>query len=63
LSHLPSSDLLNSGGAIKAEANNGAFHVLVRDTGPGIAAADQAKLFQAFQEADNAITRHNFRPR
>jgi GAF domain-containing protein len=43
--------------AIKAEANNGAFHVTVRDTGPGISAADQAKLFQEFQQADNAITR------
>jgi signal transduction histidine kinase len=29
----------------------------VRDTGPGICAADQAKLFQEFQQADNAITR------
>ena len=42
--------------AIKAEANNGAFHVSVRDTGPGITTADQAKLFQEFQQADNAIT-------
>jgi signal transduction histidine kinase len=41
--------------AIKAEANNGAFFVSVRDTGPGI--SDQAKLFQEFQQADNAITR------
>jgi signal transduction histidine kinase len=43
--------------AIKAEASNGSFHVSVRDTGPGITAADQAKLFQEFQQADNAITR------
>jgi GAF domain-containing protein len=43
--------------AIKAEANNGAFQVSVRDTGPGISPADQAKLFQEFQQADNAITR------
>jgi signal transduction histidine kinase len=43
--------------AIKAEADNGSFHVSVRDTGPGISAADQTKLFQEFQQADNAITK------
>jgi signal transduction histidine kinase len=43
--------------AIKADANNGSFHVSVRDTGPGISAADQARLFQEFQQADNAITK------
>jgi signal transduction histidine kinase len=43
--------------AIKAEANNGSFYVSVRDTGPGISSADQARLFQEFQQADNAITR------
>jgi signal transduction histidine kinase len=43
--------------AIKAEAKNGSFYVSVRDTGPGISAADQAKLFQEFQQADNTISR------
>ena len=42
---------------IKAVATDGSFHLSVRDTGPGISAADQAKLFQEFQQADNAITR------
>src|SRR5262249_4289375 len=43
--------------AIRVEANNGLFHVSVRDTGPGISSADQGRLFQEFQQADNAITR------
>jgi len=42
---------------ITAGATDGSFHLSVRDTGPGISAADQARLFQEFQQADNAITR------
>ena len=42
---------------IKAVATDGSFHLSVRDTGPGISTADQAKLFQKFQRADYTITR------
>jgi signal transduction histidine kinase len=42
---------------IKAAATDGSFHLSVRDTGPGISAADQTRLFQEFQQADNAITK------
>src|SRR5256714_14692208 len=38
-------------------STNGSFNVAVRDTGPGISPADQVKLFQEFQQADNSITR------
>jgi signal transduction histidine kinase len=43
--------------AIRASATNGAFTVAVCDTGPGIAEADQAKIFEEFQQADSSITR------
>ena len=42
---------------IKGTESDGSFHLSVSDTGPGISASDQAKLFQEFQQADNAITR------
>ena len=42
---------------ITGATTDGSFLLSVRDTGPGISAADQAKLFQEFQQADNAITR------
>ncbi len=42
---------------IRAIATDGSFTLAVRDTGPGISTADQAKLFQEFQQVDNSITR------
>ncbi len=43
--------------AIKAEAANGSYTIAVRDTGPGIAEADQAKIFEEFQQADSSQTK------
>ncbi len=42
---------------IKASSTNGSFTVAVRDTGPGIAPADQSKIFEEFQQADNSATK------
>src|SRR6266508_3698684 len=43
--------------AIRAFATNGSFTIAVRDTGPGIAEAEQAKIFEEFQQADSSITK------
>jgi signal transduction histidine kinase len=36
---------------------NGAYTLSVCDTGPGIAATDQAKIFEEFQQADSSATK------
>ena len=43
--------------AIEASHSDGLFQVAVRDSGPGIAAADQTKIFEEFQQVDNTPTR------
>lgn len=42
---------------IVASASNGKFLVSVRDTGPGISAEDQARIFEEFQQVDSTSTR------
>src|SRR5262249_61147132 len=42
---------------IRAAAANGQFELTVRDTGPGIADADQERIFGEFQQIDNSNTR------
>ena len=42
---------------IKASAHNGTFTIAVRDTGPGIDQADQARIFAEFQQVDGSPTR------
>jgi signal transduction histidine kinase len=42
---------------IRAAAERGRFVLTVRDTGPGIAEADQEQIFGEFQQIDNSNTR------
>jgi signal transduction histidine kinase len=42
---------------VSAIAREGRFKLAVRDTGPGIAADDQARIFEEFQQVDNSSTR------
>ena len=42
---------------IEARASDSTFVVSVADTGPGIAEADRAKIFEEFQQSDSSSTR------
>lgn len=42
---------------IHARAVGEMFEIIVKDTGPGIAPEDQARIFEAFQQGDNTSTR------
>ena len=43
--------------AIEVSADEDIYTFSVRDTGPGIAEADQAKIFDEFQQVDSSITK------
>jgi signal transduction histidine kinase len=45
------------GVTISASCEGSSFRIDVRDTGPGIAAADIARIFEKFQQVDNTSTR------
>jgi signal transduction histidine kinase len=42
---------------VQATAGDGMFRVSVSDTGPGIAPADQQRIFEEFQQVDSSSTR------
>src|SRR5258705_7185834 len=42
---------------IEVETKGDSYIFSVRDTGPGVDEADQAKIFQEFQQVDNSITK------
>jgi signal transduction histidine kinase len=43
--------------AMKASTANGSYTVAVKDTGPGIAETDQAKIFEEFQQSESTHTK------
>jgi signal transduction histidine kinase len=43
--------------SVKVSATDGAFTVAVCDSGPGISAGDQRRIFDEFQQADSSSTR------
>ena len=43
--------------AMKASSINGGYTIAVKDTGPGIAEADQAKIFEEFQQSESTHTK------
>jgi signal transduction histidine kinase len=43
--------------AVHAAAADGAFDIAVADTGPGISAVDQQRIFEEFQQVDSSSTR------
>jgi signal transduction histidine kinase/HAMP domain-containing protein len=43
--------------AMRAAAANGSYTIAVTDTGPGIAEADQAKIFEEFQQSESTHTK------
>ncbi len=43
--------------AVRASAANGSFTIAVRDTGPGVPEADQARIFEEFLQADSSATK------
>ncbi len=45
------------GVSIRAASANGSVTLSVHDTGPGIAEADQSKIFEEFQQADSSTTK------
>jgi len=49
---------MNSGGAVvRVKRRSSEIVVSIHDTGPGIAAADAARLFQPFQQVDGSVRR------